>query len=52
VSHDAGVFFYADDPVVAVALTEGAPSSRDAHEFCAGVGAVVYRAFAPDGIGR
>jgi beta-lactamase class A len=43
--HDAGVFFYSSDPIIAVALTSGAPSRKEGHAFCASVGKIVYDAF-------
>jgi beta-lactamase class A len=47
ISHDAGIFFYSTDPVVTVALTSGAASSRSGHALCASVGKIVYDAFLP-----
>jgi beta-lactamase class A len=45
--HDAGVFFYSSDPVVAVALTSGAATGKEGQAFCASVGKIVYDAFLP-----
>jgi beta-lactamase class A len=46
VAHDAGIFFYSEDPVIAVALTSGAPARQEGHGFCADIGEIVYFAFA------
>jgi len=47
ISHDAGIFFHDDAPVVTVALTSGAARRADGQAFCASVGKVVYDAFLP-----
>jgi beta-lactamase class A len=50
ITHDAGVFFYSSDPVVAVALTSGAASGREGCAFCASIGKIIYDAFLPEQI--
>jgi beta-lactamase class A len=48
ITHDAGIFFHSADPVIAVALTSGAPTRREGYGFCADIGEIVYFAFAPE----
>ncbi|MDR2179599.1 MAG: class A beta-lactamase-related serine hydrolase [Synergistaceae bacterium] len=47
ITHDAGIFFYSADPVIAVALTSGAPTCQEGSDFCADIGEILYFAFAP-----
>ena len=49
VTHDAGIFFYSTDPVIAVVLTSGAPTLQEGCNLCADIGEIVYFAFAPKG---
>jgi beta-lactamase class A len=46
IAHDAGIFFYSADPVIAVALTSGASTRQEGCDLCAEIGEIVYFAFA------
>lgn len=48
IQHDAGIFFYATDPVIVVVLTSDLKKIEDGREFSADIGRILFDQFSSD----